>query len=201
MSSQSPPANPRILLRKYQNRRYYDTSRSLHVTLEDIFNLVRAGRDIQVVDSKSGDDITTTVLAQIILEHDPLKLGVFPVELLHRIIRANEPLIRDFIDRYFNQFLHTYLESQRQFNRYWRQAMGIEGGTAVGSDWFRMMMWPPLGPPGPLAAADGENAEGAARPAEAVTSEVAELRKLVQELQAKLKAIQPPPGLGVATPV
>ena len=104
MSGDAPPARKRVLLRKYQNRRYYDSSRSLHVTLEDIFNLVR-GDDIQVTDSKTGEDITPTVLAQIILEHDPLKLGVFPVELLHHIIRVNEPLIRDFIDRYFNQFL------------------------------------------------------------------------------------------------
>ena len=120
-----PPPSP-ILLRKYRNRRYYDTTRSLHVSLEDIYQLILDGQDVQVTDVDSGEDITAKVLAQIILEHDPGKLGAFPAELLHRVIRANEPLIRDFIDRYFNQFLRAYMESQRDFDRYLRQAMGLE---------------------------------------------------------------------------
>ncbi len=127
----------RILLRKYRNRRYYDTTRSLHVTLEEIYELVRTGRDVQVIDSQTGEDITPRVLAQIILEQDPLKLDIFPVEFLHRVIRANEPLIREFMDRYFSQFLQAYLDSQRQLSEYVRQAMGLGpfpgGNAATGS--------------------------------------------------------------------
>ena len=137
----SPPPSP-ILLRKYRNRRYYDTTRSLHVSLEDIYQLILDGQDVQVTDVDSGEDITAKVLAQIILEHDPGKLGAFPAELLHRVIRANEPLIRDFIDRYFNQFLRAYMESQRDFDRYLRQAMGLEFPVSGAGDWFRTMMWP-----------------------------------------------------------
>ncbi len=125
MNPNAPTPLPRILLRKYRNRRYYDTTRSLHVSLEDIHQLVVEGHDVQVTDVDSGEDITTKVLAQIILEHDPGKMGVFPAELLHRVIRASEPLMRDFIDRYFNQFLRAYVESQREFDRYLRQAMGL----------------------------------------------------------------------------
>ena len=54
---------PRILLRKYRNRRYYDTTRSLHVSLEDIYQLIVNGHDIQVTDVNSGEDITAKVLA------------------------------------------------------------------------------------------------------------------------------------------
>ena len=104
--------------------------------------MILDGQDVQVTDVDSGEDITAKVLAQIILEHDPGKLGAFPAELLHRVIRANEPLIRDFIERYFNQFLRAYMESQRDFDRYLRQAMGLEFPVSAAGDWFRTMMWP-----------------------------------------------------------
>lgn len=68
MSETNGNANPRQLeIRKYPNRRYYDVTRSQHLTLEDIRSLVRENYDIRVTDSKSGSDITAKVLAQIIL--------------------------------------------------------------------------------------------------------------------------------------
>ena len=178
--------NQKIVLRKYRNRRYYDTTRSLHVTLEEIYNLVRAGHDIQVTDSQSGEDITPKVLAQIILEHDPLKLGIFPVELLHRVIRSNEPLMREFVDRYFNQFLRAYLDSQREFNRYLRQAMGLANPTVAGADWLRMVMWP-LGQ-GP-ATNGGPHPEPAPRPEPAAGSEISQLQDQVRLLQEQIRAM------------
>ncbi len=73
-------------IKKYPNRRYYDATRSRHVTLEEINNLIRDGYEVRVTDSKTGQDITAKVLAQIILELDSPKLGIFPVPLLHRLI-------------------------------------------------------------------------------------------------------------------
>ena len=187
-----PPPSP-ILLRKYRNRRYYDTTRSLHVSLEDIYQLILDGQDVQVTDVDSGEDITAKVLAQIILEHDPGKLGAFPAELLHRVIRANEPLIRDFIDRYFNQFLRAYMESQRDFDRYLRQAMGLEFPVSVAGDWFRTMMWPlgALGRRGGRSAAGGRFAvaESALR-RRRHHRRVGRLRGLVEELRTQ--AQKPP---------
>ena len=99
MSDGSTANSPQIELRKYPNRRYYDVTRSRHVTLEEIYSLIRSGRNVHVTDSKTGDDLTAKVLAQIILEHDPPKLGIFPVELLHQLIRTNEPIVRDFVEQ------------------------------------------------------------------------------------------------------
>src|SRR5689334_3196415 len=84
-----------IRIRKYPNRRYYDASRSRHVTLDQIHQLIRDGHDIQVTDSSSGQDITAKVLAQIIVELDPPKLGVFPIPMLHRLLRSNEQFVRE----------------------------------------------------------------------------------------------------------
>jgi polyhydroxyalkanoate synthesis repressor PhaR len=185
MDNETSPPQQRILLRKYRNRRYYDTTRSLHVTLEDIYELVRGGHDIQVTDAQTGEDITTRVLAQIILEQDPLKLDILPVEFLHRVIRANEPLIREFMDRYFSQFLEAYLDSQRQLSEYVRQTMGLGLGPAAGSDWFRMMMRPF----GQAASSEAAGANPPPRPADATEPDVTQLRKVVDELRQQIDTL------------
>lgn len=138
----------RLRIKKYPNRRYYDASRSRHVTLEEIYALIRNGYEIEVRDSKSDEDITAKVLAQIIIELDPPKLGVFPVSLLHRLLRSNEQIVNDFVQKYFNQALTSFLDSQRSFEQYMRQAMGMPGGPAVApsvNDWAKMV-WGPFTP-------------------------------------------------------
>lgn len=142
--------NPRRLdIRKYPNRRYYDTTRSRHLTLEEIHAAVRDGCEVRVVDSRSGEDITAKVLAQIIIDLDPPKLSVFPVPLLHSLLRANQQMVGGFVERYFNQPLAAFLDSQRNLERYVRQAMGLGGvgaGVPTMADWTRMM-WGTLAPP------------------------------------------------------
>ncbi len=75
------------LIRKYANRRLYDTVGSRHVTLEDLRQLIVAGQRIKVVDDKSGDDLTRAVLLQIIAEQEQFGAPVLNTELLEMIIR------------------------------------------------------------------------------------------------------------------
>lgn len=116
-------------IRKYPNRRYYDSTHSRHLTLEEILDLIRAGNDIKVTDSKTGADITAQVLTQMILELETKKVENLPVALLLNLIRSNDQFLRDFLDKYFNQALNAYLEYQKQIARFapfgaWPQAMG-----------------------------------------------------------------------------
>jgi polyhydroxyalkanoate synthesis repressor PhaR len=175
----------RIKLRKYRNRRYYDITRSQHVTLDAIHSLVRDGYDIEVTDAETDEDITAKVLAQIILDHDPPKLNLFPVELLHQIIRANEPLVRDFIEKYFSQAFLAFCESQKQFNQYLRQAMGLDSSYAPAAAWPRFML-------GPLA--QGFFTNGGQMPAEPQSSDGDEapedLRALVEQLCQQVNDLQ-----------
>ena len=115
----------RVQLRRYPNRRYYDSARSQHLTLEDIFRLICEGHQVQVNDSKSGEDITVRVLAQLILEQAPGKLAALPAELLHQIIRSNESLLREFVDKFFYRAFSAFIESQRAWDRYLRRALGL----------------------------------------------------------------------------
>jgi polyhydroxyalkanoate synthesis repressor PhaR len=185
MARVDPPSG-RVDVRKYPNRRYYDATRSRHVTLEEIYHMVRNGSDVHVTDSKSGDDITTQVLAQIILEHDAPKLAIFPVELLHQLIRANEPLIRDFVDKYFNQALAMFLESQRQFDRYLRQSLGLQSPLPSGEDWARMIM----GPFSRMFLAASQRAGNGHVAAEESASAVNELRAQLIELRGQVALLK-----------
>lgn len=78
-----------IRIRKYPNRRLYDTSRSQHLTHDGVLALIAEGRTVQVTDSRSGADITNAVLLQIMIERDPAKVASVPSELLHRAMRSD----------------------------------------------------------------------------------------------------------------
>ncbi len=120
------PAEPtQLRIKKYPNRRFYDTTQSRHVTLENIFRAIRAGHRVEVTDSRTGDDITARVLAQIILELDTLKLDSFPTNLLHQIIRANDTLAQEFLDTHFADVADWFDRSKRYVEGQFRQALGL----------------------------------------------------------------------------
>lgn len=91
---QSGPGPEVIRIRKYPNRRLYDTSRSRHLTHEGVTQLVADGKTVQVTDSRSGADITNIVLLQIMIEREPAKLQALPSDLLHRAMRADATTLR-----------------------------------------------------------------------------------------------------------
>src|ERR1041385_1848793 len=125
MAEMTDPEPKHLEIRKYPNRRYYDTTRSRHLTLDEIRSLIRDGYDLRVTDSKTSVDITAQVLTQIILELDTQKLDSFPVPLLVRVIRVNDQLVKDFIEKYFNQALQSFLHYQQRFEEQIRQAHGL----------------------------------------------------------------------------
>src|SRR5438270_7127627 len=103
MAETGESAAKRLELKKYPNRRYYDATHSRHLTLDEIRSLIQEGYDIRVIDAKTSSDITAQVLTQLILELDTPKLDSLPVPLLVRLIRMNDQLVKDFIEKYFNQ--------------------------------------------------------------------------------------------------
>lgn len=194
MADENGEAPGQLKIRKYPNRRYYDATRSRHVTLEEIHSLIREGYEVQVTDSRSGERITQKVLAQIILELDPPKLDAFPAALLHGLIRANQTIVRDFIEKYFNQALSAFLRSQKQFESYLRQALGLQGMQTPGPNWAQMMLGP-FSPQfwqfsdGAASARSSNQREGSAQ--DDLRSEVEALRRQLASLQEKLDERQP----------
>jgi len=103
---------PERLIRKYSNRRLYDTTGSRHVTLDDLRQLVVAGEKIKVIDDKSGDDLTRSVLLQIIAEQEQLGVPVLNCDLLEMVIRFYGGPMQALLSRYLEQAFTTMLRQQ-----------------------------------------------------------------------------------------
>jgi polyhydroxyalkanoate synthesis repressor PhaR len=100
-----------IQIKRYPNRRFYARQAKAYVSLQDIERMVREGHTVEITDSQSGEDITRTVLAQIIMDQYPDKFSLFPTAMLHSILQANEA-VSDFLRDYFQGCL-TYLDILR----------------------------------------------------------------------------------------
>lgn len=89
-----------VVVRKYENRRLYDTSSSRYVNLPEIAQLIREGVEVQVVDAKSGEDITRVILTQVIHEDARQKKGELPLPFLRELVVASDRAFRDFVAWY-----------------------------------------------------------------------------------------------------
>src|SRR5207249_3952902 len=128
----------KLEIQKYPDRRYYDATHSRHLTLDEIRSLIQQGYDIRVLDAKTSADITAQVLTQLILELDTTKLDSLPIPLLVRLIRMNDQLVKDFIEKYFNQALKSFFDYQRQLEEQIRRTHGLPSISA----WTKAMLQP-----------------------------------------------------------
>src|SRR5438874_11848368 len=175
----------KLEIKKYANRRYYDATHSRHLTLEEIRALIQQGYDLVVIDAQTSNDITGQVLTQIILELDTSKIDSLPVPLLVRIIRMNDQLVKDFIEKYFNQALQSFLEYQRRFEEQIRRAHGLPSALPLMSAWTKAVLQPFSSGFGAGPGEASQNEGAAAGP-----EKVAELQQTVQQLQSQLAELQ-----------
>jgi polyhydroxyalkanoate synthesis repressor PhaR len=101
-----------VLIKKYGNRRLYDTAGSRYVNLDDIAAFVRKGKDVQIVDAKSGRDLTRVTLTQIITEDAKDKPTGLPLELLRQLIMASDEVRQEFVMWYLKSAFDTYQKVQ-----------------------------------------------------------------------------------------
>ncbi len=97
-----------VIIKKYGNRRLYDTSASRYINLDDIARLVRNGKDLRVLDARSGEDLTRVTLAQIIMEDARQQPTGLPLELLRQLIVATDEVGREFVMWYLRSAFDTY---------------------------------------------------------------------------------------------
>src|SRR5215467_7575771 len=176
----------KLEIKKYPNRRYYDATHSRHLTLEEIRSLIQQGYDIHVIDAKTSADITAQVLTQIILELDTPKLDSLPVPLLVRIIRMSDQLVKDFIEKYFNQALKSFLEYQQQAEEQIRRTHGLPPLFPSVSAWSKAVLEPFT------SAFSGQTSTGTPRAnaQTAPTAEEQDLRGLIHNLQQELAELR-----------
>jgi polyhydroxyalkanoate synthesis repressor PhaR len=101
-----------VVIKKYGNRRLYDTAGSRYVNLDDIAGFVREGKDVQVVDAKTGQDLTRVTLTQIITEDAKEKPTGLPLELLRQLIVASDEVRQEFVMWYLKSAFDAYQKVQ-----------------------------------------------------------------------------------------
>jgi polyhydroxyalkanoate synthesis repressor PhaR len=160
------------LIKKYGNRRLYDSSNSKYVNLDDIAGFIREGRDVQVVDAKTGQDLTRVTLTQIITEDAKEKPTGLPLELLRQLIVASDEVRQEFVMWYLKSAFDRYQKVQDAV-----QSRLGEVQSAILSPVDMMKQF--LGAPAPAAAPSQPPAEG--------EPELDALRKRLAELEARLE--------------
>ncbi len=174
------PPNEPILIKKYGNRRLYDTRASSYITLDELEAIIRRGDDVRVVDAKTNEDLTQASLAQIILEGR--RAGrLLPVPLLLQLIRMGDEALAEFMSRYLSATLEMYLEAKRgaqSVSGYVPMAtMPFQAANAIARMWLGAgQMISPDAKPTPVPASATPPEEG----------EVAALRREFDELKASL---------------
>ena len=156
-----------VIIKKYGNRRLYDTAASRYVNLDDIAAFIREGKEVKVVDAKTGRDLTRVTLTQIITEDAKEKPTGLPLELLRQLIVASDEVRQEFIMWYLKSAFDTYQKVQDAV-----QSRLGEVQSAV------------LSPVDIMARFLGGGASPAAAPQP--VSEVEALRQRVAELEARL---------------
>lgn len=114
------------VVKRYSNRKLYDTQESRYVTLEELEELIRAGKEISVVDVSTGEDLTSVTLAQIILENERNHRVALPTSFLHQLIKHGEAW-QEFVQKSLRSSLEGILTNQREADRVFREWVARAG--------------------------------------------------------------------------
>lgn len=112
-----------LVVKKYGNRRLYDTESSRYITLDDLARMIRTGRDVKVVDAKTNADLSKAVFLQIITEQEK-EQDLLPITFLRKVIQHGDGSIRDAFHRYLSVSLDSFLDAQKEFEQRYRTFAG-----------------------------------------------------------------------------
>ena len=118
------PQIPPVVVKKYANRRLYNTESSSYITLDNLAEMVRAGRDFVVYDAKTSDDITRSVLTQIIVEEESKGGAMLPTPFLRQLIGLYGGNLQGLVPRYLEQSMGAFAEQQSRLRSAVSQTMG-----------------------------------------------------------------------------
>jgi len=128
MTAKKSNAEEPTVIKKYANRRLYNTATSRYVTLEDLCEMVKDGEDFVVFDAKSGDDITRSVLTQIIVEEESKGTNLLPISFLRQLISFYGDNMQSLVPSYLEHSMQAFHKNQDQFRDYFSNTLGGMGG-------------------------------------------------------------------------
>ncbi len=191
-----------VIIKKYANRRLYNTAASSYVTLDHLSEMVREGTDFIVLDAKTGDDITRSVLTQIIFEQESKGQSMLPVAFLRKLIRFYGDQMQGFLPPYLEMSMDSFSKGQEQMREQFSRTFGASTPLAAFEEQAQRNMamfqqalkvWTPFaaGMPGMPGAMPG--AVAPQTPADIDDSDkdeqLALLRKQMEAMQKQLDAM------------
>jgi len=186
----APETGKPLLIKRYASRRLYNTETSDYVTLEDIAGFIRDGREVQIMDLKSGDDLTRQYLLQIIAEHESRGESVLPVDVLNDLVRSymtgKVSVVPEFLQQSFTMLRDgqaKVMENMTSMNPLAKMP-GFDAMQAQQEAFMRAMMsgggnWPA-----------GARPDSAAQPEPESTEDLDAIKKQLAELQEKLSKLK-----------
>jgi polyhydroxyalkanoate synthesis repressor PhaR len=199
-----PAPAPPVVVKKYANRRLYNTESSSYITLDNLAEMIRQGRDFVVYDAKSGEDITRGVLTQIIVEEEGKGRAMLPTGFLRQLIGFYGGNMQNLVPRYLEQAITAFADQQRQVRETMQQTMGrmfpFGNMEEVSRQNVAMMeramsLWAPFYSPPPAAEQPAATPPPSTEANAAPQQEIAALRAEVEGLRRQLAELRsaPPP--------
>ena len=193
------PQDERVVIKKYANRRLYNTASSSYVTLEHLADMVKKGVDFVVYDAKTNDDITRTVLTQIIFEEESQGQSLLPIQFLRQLIGFYGNSMQAFLPSYLELSLATFAQQQEQL-RNQLAAIGHTTGMGTYEEQVRqnlalfdraMKMFSPFAfaKPGEAAASASPPPPPPPKTDSSQEAAMADLRKRMEEMQAQIEKL------------
>ena len=188
----------RTIIKKYANRRLYNTGTSTYVTLEDLAVMVKDEEDFTVIDAKTSEDITRSVLTQIIFEQEAKGQNLLPINFLRNLIQVYGDSVQTIVPSYLEHSMESFREQQDKFREQVTSGLGATSGldmiseqTKRNTEMFQnaMRMFMPFGG---LAGSENENADTQASAAQSAQDDEVDLDKMkkqLAEMQAQIKAL------------
>jgi polyhydroxyalkanoate synthesis repressor PhaR len=190
---------PPVVIKKYANRRLYNTATSGYVTLDSLAQMVREQVDFVVYDARTGEDITRSVLTQIIFDEEGKGRGLLPIEFLRHLIRLYGDSLQTFVPCYLDMSMEALSRNQEQIRHYMAETLSgktpleqFEGFARQNLAFFErtMRMFSPFATAGADASPGLEEPSKAEPPAAPVaerhTTEIEELRKQLLTMQQQI---------------
>ncbi|MEO0761890.1 MAG: polyhydroxyalkanoate synthesis repressor PhaR [Pseudomonadota bacterium] len=179
-----------MVIKKYANRRLYNTARSSYVTLDDLSKMVRAGEDFAVFDARTGEDITHAVLTQIIFEEEAKGRNMLPTNFLRQLIRLYGDTLQSVVPTYLDASMEAFSRNQERMRATFGANPALQNFEAItrsNMELFEqaMRMFTPFPMP--------RSPEGGDKPAEpapeAGGGDLEALRRQVREMQSKIDSL------------
>ena len=189
MSKEEKETPGQVTIKKYSNRRLYDSTNKRYVTLDDIGALIREGNEVKVIDSQTGADISKVILIQVVLESEKNKEDILPVSFLHMLIKYGNKVAKDFFENYFLMMFQPYFSVQENFKkniRLWQEMGWFPPGVKLPPN-FDLMNLSEMPAGGEFPWVKPEPAKETSPPHTA--KEVEYLMEKIKELEKKIKSL------------